>query len=779
MGSSWSFFTFMYLRFLLFFFQLTSSSSRQPLCHEVEHHALIQFKESLFIGKLNTRLGVSNDPSAYSKTALWDLEENSDCCSWDGVECNEDTGYVIKLDLSSSYLYGSINSTSTLFHLVHLQWLSLANNDFSDSNIPSGIMNLSRLLHLNLSNSHFSGQIPTEMLELSNLESIDLSHNSLQGIIPSSLGNLTNLIYLDLSLNKFGGGLPTSIGNLAKLKAMHIYGCGLSGQVPSSLSNLTQLNYLDLAFNQFSSQSSSLSWIGKQTKLTGLDLSGINLGEIPFWLVNLTHLTYLILNQNQLTGPFPSQICNLTQLKYLDLASNQLQGPIPNSIFELNNLENLYLSSNNLSGTMELEMFLSKFKISLSALDLSSNRLSLLTNPTVNTSSHKFHLLSLVSCNLHSFPNFLRNQDQLHELDLSSNYISGEIPGWFFNLSLPSLRCLNLSHNLFTGYDQHFAVLPWTSLIYLDLSFNQLQGSLPIPSTSIAQVYVVSNNKLSGKIQSWICKLNFLYALDLSNNNLSGKLPQCLGNSSRSLLMLNLQNNKFHGSIPQTFMNGTKLRMIDLSNNMLRGKIPRSLANCTMLEFLDLGNNKISDTFPSWIGTLPKLVVLNLHSNRFHGMIEDPKSDFEFPKLQIIDLSHNRFTGKLPSKYIECWNAMKIVNESQLAYMMKAASDADFYDYSVTLVNKGIDREYVKISNMLVSVYLSNNRFEGEIPASISILKGLRYLDLSNNNLVGGISSSLCNLTVLESLDLSNNNLSGEIPPQLVKLTPLAFFNVS
>ncbi|KAK2633369.1 hypothetical protein Ddye_032578 [Dipteronia dyeriana] len=181
MGSSWSFFTFMNLCFLFFFLQLTASSSRKPLCHEVEHYALIQFKESLFIDKSWVQLGISNDPSAYCKTALWNLEENSDCCSWDGVECNEETGYVIKLDLSSSCLYGSINSTSTLFHLVHLQWLSLAHNDFNDSKIPSGIMNLSRLLHLNLSISHFSGQIPPEMLELSNLEFLDLSHNSLQG----------------------------------------------------------------------------------------------------------------------------------------------------------------------------------------------------------------------------------------------------------------------------------------------------------------------------------------------------------------------------------------------------------------------------------------------------------------------------------------------------------------------------------------------------------------------------------------------------------------------
>ncbi|KAK2647939.1 hypothetical protein Ddye_015428 [Dipteronia dyeriana] len=936
MGSSSSFFTFMYLSFLLFSFQLTSS--RQPPCHDKEHSALLRFKESLSIEKF-----ASGDPSAYSKTGLWNLEGNGDCCSWDGVECDEETGYVIKLDLSSSCLYGSINSTSTLFHLVHLQWLSLADNDFNFSKIPSGIMNLSSLLHLNLSDSHFSGQIPPEMLQLSKLESLDLSgyyqlqlqqldlkslvekltnlkvldlsgvnisssllpevltnlssleflslrYCNLEGTISSSLHKLYNLIHLDLSVNHFWGqipsemlelsqleyldlsrnedseghpllqlrrpgglrslvdkltnlkwldldgvnissSIPNSLGNLSSLTHLSLYGCNLQGTIPSSIGSLTKLVHLDISYNNFwgelptsianlgslqvldlsinrlsgqtlsslnnltrldtlklsynnfsSGNSSSWSWIAKQTKLTLLSLSGVNLaGEIPFCLLNLTHLSHLDMGYNQLTGsiPFwlmnlnrlsslnfgsnlligqiPSDISNLTQLNHLDLSSNQLQGPIPSSFLGLNNLNTLDLSSNNLSGTKELEMFL-QLK-SLRSLYLSSNRLSLLSNFTVNTSSHKFQNLSLGS-------------SKLDQLDLSSNNISGKIPGWLFNLSL---AYLNLSHNLLTAFDQQPTVLP----LMLDLSFNKLQGPLPISSISTVVYYIVSNNNLSGELSPLICYQNSLQVLDLSNNSLSGKLPQCLGNFSYSLSMINLQNNKFRGSIPQTFMDGTKLRMIDLSNNMLEGKIPRSLANCTMLEFLDLGNNKINDTFPSWIGNLPNLVVFNLQSNKLYGAIEEPKSDFEFPKLQIIDLSNNRFTGKLPSKYFECWNAMKVVDASQLAYMMKSTSDYGVYDYSLRMINKGIEIEYVMISNMLVSIYLSNNRFEGEIPSSISILQGLRYLNLSNNRLIGSIPPSLANLTVLESLDLSNNSLSGQIPPQLVKLTPLASFNVS
>ena len=61
-----------------------------------------------------------------------------------------------------------------------------------------------------------------------------------------------------------------------------IRSCNFLGQLPFSISNLTQLNYLDLSFNKFSSPTSSLSWIGMNTKLTYLDLSNIKL----YWWVS-------------------------------------------------------------------------------------------------------------------------------------------------------------------------------------------------------------------------------------------------------------------------------------------------------------------------------------------------------------------------------------------------------------------------------------------------------------------------------------------------------------
>ncbi|KAH9745274.1 Receptor-like protein 7 [Citrus sinensis] len=884
-----TFFTFRHLvcfSFLIFHLAIAHFiSSTQPLCHHHERSALLNFKQSLVINQT-----ASSDPSAYPKVASWKLDEKDrDCCSWDGVKCNEDTGHVVELDLASSCLYGSINSTSSLFQLVHLQRLSLFDNNFNFSEIPSEILNFSRLTHLNLSESYFSGQIPAELLELSNLEVLDLAFCSfdhfflklqkpglanlaenltnlkalnlinvhisstvphilanlsslrilslsgcyLQGEFPPGIFQLPNLQFLGvmknpnltgylpqfqksspledlrLSTTRFSGKIPDSIENLESLSYLDISDCSFIGKIPSSLFNLTKLEYLYLSGNRFLDElptsignfaslktleiysinsSGTIAAFGNLTQLSSLTISGSNLvGEIPSVFMNLTQLTNLDLSQNQLTGHIPVEINNLTQLQYLQFSSNQLEGSVPSSIFELRNLETLDLSFNNLSGTVDLNMFLLSLK-RLNTLVLSSNKMSLLTEATVNTYSKNINVIGLRSCNLTEFPHFLYNQKFLDSVDLSSNRIAGQVPGWFLNnVLVHGLDYLNLSHNLLTGFGQDLSVLSW-AVTTLDLSFNKLRGPLPIPVPAFTSSYLVSNNQLTGEIPPSICSLNRLYALDLSHNNLSGMLPGCLGNSSVQLLVLKLQGNKFHGFIPETFSKGTNLRMIDFNGNLLQGRVPKSLANCVKLKFLNLGDNQITDFFPSWLGTLPELEVLILKSNNFHGVIEEPKACFEFVKLRIIDLSHNRFAGNLPSKHFECWNAMKDVNANNLTYLQDRLlgtvgyPELTYYGfsyYSLILSNKGTELEYEKLSNLITAIILSNNSFVGEIPTSIANLKGLRTLNLSNNNLQGHIPPTLGNLIVIESLDLSNNKFSGQIPQQLGELTTLEVLDVS
>ena len=873
---------FMFLSSL--FHPAYSSSSIRPLCRIDESSALLQFKESFVVNS-----STCGGPDDYPKVASWMLEgENSSCCLWDGVDCDDDTGHVIGLNLSSSCLCGSINSSSSLFRLIHLRQLDLSYNFFNYSQIPSTIGNLSMLTYLNLSYSFFQGQIPSEisllyklsvldlsnnynsylqLLELkrptleslvqnlTNLEKLDLSvvdisspvpnqlanissltalalcncrlvgqfpirilqlpnlqflelwynfdlkgylphlhlsshlkyfsvgHTGFSGEIPASIGNLDSLERLDLGDCKFSGLIPPSLGNLSKLTILYLSGEYFREQTPSFFSNLSQL--IELSISSYNMSRGSLSWLNQLNKINYLRLSKNNLREIPPSLANFTQLTGLDLSSNDFTSHIPFWVFNLTKLVHLDFSLNKLSGAISSSISQLENLEYLDLFSNNLSGTVELDMLL-RLK-NLTALCVSLNKLSLLPPKNSNATLQKFMILGLASCNLSEFPNFLQNQDRLGSLDLAFNNIRGQIPQWFWKTCTQNLIFLDLSHNFLTSSSQTLIVLPRSGLEFLDISSNKLQGSLPVPQSPIF-FYSISKNELTGEISPLFCKLIFLEVLDLSENNLSGKIPKCLGNFSNSLTVLNLRRNNLHGTIPHTWTSGNKLRVIDVGDNKLRGQVPKSIVNCMLLENLDLGNNQINDSFPFWLATLPELKILILRSNYFHGPIAAPEFSLVFPKLRIFDISCNSITGSLPSKFFQSWNAMKIVDDGQLGYMQvkkfvfrvgSPGHFSDHYDYSMIMTNKHLTTQYYKIIEVLEIIDFSHNRFEGLIPESIGTLKGLRALNLSNNIFTGHIPTSLGHLTLLESLDLSHNKLLGEIPQQLVQLTFLASFDIS
>ncbi|XVF03656.1 hypothetical protein REPUB_Repub05bG0012000 [Reevesia pubescens] len=528
------------------------------------------------------------------------------------------------------------------------------------------------------------------MGKLVSLKHLDLQGSNLSGPIPRSLGNLSQLNYLELSRNSFGGQFPYSLTNLTQLKVLHIGDNQLEGSIPDEVTAFPNLISLDLSSNLLS-------------------------GTLPSWLYMAPSLKYIYLVRNQFSGHIKEFQYNA--LEVIKLYDNKLHGPIPSSISQLVNLIQLDLSSNNLSGTLEFSM-LSKLQ-NLQYLDLSQNSPSLNSNGTsVDYTLPNLQSLYLPSCNINEFPQFLRGSKRLQYLDLSSNRIYGNIPKWMWDVGKDSLSYLNLSHNFLTQVEQ----LPWKKINFLDLSSNLIYGDLPVPP-STTNVFLISNNSLSGEISSLICNLSHLEILDLSHNNLSGIIPDCFGNLSKHVSMLNLRMNKFYGIIPPTFAKGCQLSNLNLNGNQLEGPLTRSIINCRGLEVLD------------WTTTCDIY-------KKFKAMIN--------------------LTG----------------DKSETPYM-GVSSGGRFYSYSIAIAIKGIKLEVVKIFTKFTTIDLSNNSFQGEIPKVIGTLRSLKGLNLSHNDLNGSIPTSIGNLTNLEWLDFSSNKLIGTIPWGLLDMTSLSFFNVS
>src|SRR5690606_2150879 len=76
------------------------------------------------------------------------------------------------------------------------------------------------------------------------------------------------------------------------------------------------------------------------------------------------------------------------------------------------------------------------------------------------------------------------------------------------------------------------------------------------------------------------CEGGLVLRIDLTNNNLAGKLNDNIGYLEH-LEVLQLGNNKIYGSIPASISNMRKLRTLNLENNMFSGVLPGSLCNGT------------------------------------------------------------------------------------------------------------------------------------------------------------------------------------------------------
>ncbi|XP_031403781.1 receptor-like protein 9DC1 [Punica granatum] len=733
----------LFLSFLSFlsamplFINTSSPYSTQRPSHASECDSLLQFSQSFTISSAYYLC----DDTSYPKTASW--KNGTNCCSWDGVTCHTSTDYVIGLDLSCSWLQGTLHSNNTLFSLRNLQRLNLAGNNFSGSQISSRFGIITGLAHLNLSRSSFSGTIPLEMIShhLSNLISLDLAGNYDLTIEDHSfrrfVSNITQLRELALDSVDMSSVSLTSFTNLSStLTSLSLGGCLLQGTFPINIFHLPNLRILVLSQNyNLTGTLPQTNWSSSPLVRLSLALTKFH-GPIPDSVWNLTSLEYLELLDNEFTGLIPPTLGNLGRLSFLNVGGINFSGTVDFDMFaRLKNLESLYLSG-SLKVMLPNNRNYSFPRLKELELDLAVNLNVMLPN-NGNCSFPRLKQLSLYGINLTEFPCFLRSSPELERVDISGNKISGPIPEWFGRVGSNTLTDLHLSSNNFTG---------------------------EIPS-SICQLsslsdLILSDNRLNSTIPRCLGNLSNLFEMDLVGNQLQGPLPRSLANCT-SLEHLSVANNEIYDAFPHWLLNANQaLNSLYLDSNMFHGVI-NEIPLPPQLEGLSLSNNQFSGHLPIDFFRNSTGWRVDLANNNFDGPLPIPP-----PNVWFYSVANNKFSGDIPHQFC---NATELVTLNFSCNSLTGSIPHCFINLSATVLDLRANKLIGHIPDIFFSwnyvraIWLSQNRLEGTLPRSLANCKNLIILDLSENELEDHFPYWLDTLPFLQVLNLRSNKLRGLI----------------
>ncbi|KAM0821479.1 hypothetical protein ACQ4PT_072180 [Festuca glaucescens] len=565
------------LLLLLLLVGLHSAAAEMPMPVNEEVLGLVVFRSAL------------SDPSG--ALSSW-AELDATPCRWAHVECDPATSRVLRLALDGLGLSSAFGLPRGLDRLPALQSLSLANNNLS-------------------------GALRPGLSLLPSLRSLDLSRNALSGALPDDLPLLPALRYLDLSSNAFSGNLPTSFP--PTLRFLVLSGNQLSGDIPNALSSSPLLLHLNMSNNQLSGAPDFAAALWPLSRLRTLDLSGNRLsGPIPAGIGGLHNLKTLDLSGNRFSGNFPEDIGMCPHLSVLDVSNNAFDGDLPASIARLASLVRLSAYGNRLSG--EVPTWLGDLA-ALQRLDLSDNVLT----GALPESLGELKDLSYLSLSRNqlagNIPEAMSGCTRLAELHLRGNRLSGSIPDALFDVGLESV----------------------------DMSSNALSGVMPSGSTRLAETLQwldLSGNQLTGSIPAEMALFFSLRHLNVSRNELHTQLPPELG-LLRNLTVLDLRSSGLYGPVPADLCESGSLAVVQLDGNSLAGPIPDNIGNCSSLYLLSLGHNDLTGPIPASMAELKKLEILRLEYNHLTGEI--PQQLGGLQSLLAVNISHNRLVGRLPA----------------------------------------------------------------------------------------------------------------------------------
>jgi Leucine-rich repeat (LRR) protein len=165
-----------------------------------------------------------------------------------------------------------------------------------------------------------------------------------------------------------------------------------------------------------------------------------------------------------------------------------------------------------------------------------------------------------------------------------------------------------------------------------------------LPGSSDAE----SANLFTGSIPSELCSLTDMTRIHMSNNRLTGTIPECIGSNLTNLTQFLVFSNTLQGTIPASFQQLTLLEILYISNNHFHGAFPEDwIENLIHLEQLAFSQNNLVGSLPPSLSLLTNLEAIDGSWNNFTGPLPEfgIYATLSNNKLSLIDFSHNQLTG--------------------------------------------------------------------------------------------------------------------------------------
>ncbi|KRH08947.1 hypothetical protein GLYMA_16G182700v4 [Glycine max] len=502
---------------------------------------------------------------------------------------------LVELDLSGNQLEGTI--PTSLGNLTSLR-LDFYNNSIGGA-LPRSFGKLSSLRYLDLSMNKFSGNPFESLRSLSKLLSLHIDGNLFHGVVKEDdLANLTSLTefvasgnnltlkvgpnwipnfqltYLEVTSWQLGPSFPLWIQSKNQLQYVGLSNTGIFGSIPTQMwEALSQVSYLNLSRNHIHGEIGTT--LKNPISIPTIDLSSNHLcGKLPYLSSDVIQLD---LSSNSFSESMNDFLCNdqeqPTHLEFLNLASNNLSGEIPDCWMNWTLLVDVNLQSNHFVGNLPQSM---GSLAELQSLQIRNNTLSGI------------------------FPTSLKKNNQLISLDLGENNLSGTIPTWVGE-NLLNVKILRLRSNSFAGHIPN-EICQMSHLQVLDLAQNNLSGNIPSCFSNLSAMTLKNQISvllwLKGRGDEYRNILGLVTSIDLSSNKLLGEIPREI-TYLNGLNFLNMSHNQLIGHIPQGIGNMRSLQSIDFSRNQLSGKIPPTIANLSFLSMLDLSYNHLKGNIPT------------------------------------------------------------------------------------------------------------------------------------------------------------------------------------